>query len=307
MGAFRLSPDGRYLVFVSKSKLWVRPLDALEPKALDGTEDASYPFWSPDGENVGFFAGGNLKRTPRSGGLVQTLCEAVSARGGTWNRDGVIVFSVGPASVSLLRVSAAGGTPVAVSSAKVGVTRGLRYPEFLPDGQHFLDQFNSAQPDKAGIYAGGLDGSEVRLLPDESNAVFAAAGDAGSGLLLFRRSGTLMAQPFDTTRLKLTGDVFPVAERVGQPANVNTAFGAFTASMDGTLVFGSGSLSGVGQLVWMDRTGRRLGVVTEPFLWDGNPPRISPNGSIVAYRVGDNSTNAIWLQGMTKIGAAGNP
>lgn len=125
-------------------------------------------------------------------------------------------------------------------------------------------------------------------------------------MLLFRRSRTLMAQSFDTNRLQLRGDVFPIAECVGLPANSHTGFGAFSGSVDGTLMLGSGGLIGLAQLVWMDRAGRRLGAVTEPVGWDGIPPRIAPNSSMVAYGVEDGTTNAIWLQGLTKMGATGN-
>jgi eukaryotic-like serine/threonine-protein kinase len=104
IGAFRLSPDGRYLAFISAAKVWVRPLNSLESKSLDGTDGATYAFWSPDSENLGFFSRGKLKRIPRTGGPVETLCDVATGRGGTWNREGVILFSPGP-TATLFRVS----------------------------------------------------------------------------------------------------------------------------------------------------------------------------------------------------------
>jgi serine/threonine protein kinase len=241
IGAFRLSPDGRHLAFISGAKVWVRSLDSLESKSLDGSEGATYPFWSPDSENLGFFSGGKLKRIPRTGGPVQTLCDVATGRGGTWSREGVIVFSPGP-TATLFRVSAAGGAPVPVTKfLGSSASQGHRFPEFLPDGQHFLYAAQSDKPEDNGVYVGGLDGTRARILPEQSSAIF-APGPAGqaNGYILFRRLDTLMAQPFDAARLRLAGDVFPVSDRVGEAFAANTGFGAFSLSADGTLVLGSG-------------------------------------------------------------------
>ncbi len=138
-----LSPDGRNLAFVANNggpnQVWVRAMDALDARPLAGTNEATYPFWSPDGAYLGFFAEGKLKKIAIAGGPPQTLCDATSGRGGTWNRDGVILFSPSPASV-IFRVPAAGGTPVAVTklAGDGGSGEGYRFPVFLPDGVHFL-------------------------------------------------------------------------------------------------------------------------------------------------------------------------
>ncbi|HEV8132810.1 MAG TPA: protein kinase, partial [Acidobacteriota bacterium] len=141
-GPVAVSPDGRRITFVAltegKRQLWVRPLDALAAQPLAGTEDASYPFWSADSQYIGFFTGGKLKKINASGGPAQTLCDAPIGRGGTWNRDGTILFAPNAAG-SLYRVSAAGGAASAVT--KVNESRGERahrFPCFLPDGRHFL-------------------------------------------------------------------------------------------------------------------------------------------------------------------------
>jgi len=295
IGAFRISPDGRYLVFVAGPKLWMRPLDSLESKALEGTDGASYPFWSPDSENIGFFAQGKLKRIPRMGGLVQTLCEAASARGGTWSRDGVIVFSPGP-NAPLYRVTAAGGTPSPLGRVPAGFG-GYRFPEFLPDGEHFLYLAQGDKVEENGIYLGALGGTTVRLFPNFSNVIFAPGPTGvGKGHLLFRQSGTLMALPFDPDHLKPTGDAVPVAERIGMATFANTGFGAFSVASDGTLVIGSGE-AGNQQVVWVDRQGKRLSVVTEASLdTAGGSLALSPDGHTLAFATGNPEESTIWLQ-----------
>jgi serine/threonine protein kinase len=305
IGAFRLAPDGRHLAFISGAKVWVRSLDSLESKSLDGTEGATYPFWSPDSENLGFFSGGKLKRIPRTGGPVQTLCDAATGRGGTWSREGVIVFSPGP-TATLFRVSAGGGAPVPVTKFLGTSTssQGHRFPEFLPDGQHFLYVAQSDKPEDNGVYLGGLDGTRTRILPEQSSAIFAPgpAGQTG-GYILFRRLDTLMAQPFDAARLKLAGDVFPVSDRVGEAFASNTGFGAFSLSADGTLVLGSGE-SGSRQFVWFDRSGKRMAAATEPGnLVTDSAPTLSPDGKKLAYVTGNNEESTIWLQDL----AGGSP
>ena len=264
---FHLSPDGRTLAISAteggRRRLWVRPLDSLDARALPGTDDAAYPFWSPDSAFIGFFAQGKLKKIAMAGGPPQTLCEAPNGRGGTWNASGVIVFS-GLGS-GLSRVPAAGGVPSPVT--KPSTSEELhRYPEFLPGGNRFLFLINPGKPEVSGIYAGSLDGTPpVRILSDESNAVYVPPDASGkSGHLLFRREGTLMAQPFDPGRLGTTGDMFPLAEQVGISATTNN--GAFSASENGVLAYGSGKPEPglAGELAWMDRTGKRLGVVGQP-------------------------------------------
>src|SRR6202158_5506806 len=137
-----ISPDGSTIAFIAEGEakqfLWVRPLHATTAQPLAGTEGAYYPFWSPDSKFIGFFAGGKLKKVEASGGVVQTLCDAPYGRGGSWNRDGVIIFTPGIHDV-IYRVSDGGGQPVAVTKVKKqGVYAGSRWPYFLPDGRHFL-------------------------------------------------------------------------------------------------------------------------------------------------------------------------
>jgi eukaryotic-like serine/threonine-protein kinase len=296
---FKLSPDGRYLAFVGgrgRGQLWVRAFDALEAKAIPGTDGASYPFWSPDSASIGFFTEGKLKKVAVSGGPALTLADAVNGRGAAWGRSGAIVFS--PANAGgLYRVSEMGGMATAVTNVRDNSTESDRFPEFLPDGQHFLYNKRSPTPDASGIFIGSLDGSPpVRLLSDESTAVYAAARD-GSGYLLFRRESVLMAQPFDAVRLQITGGIFPVAEVVGEGGA--TGSGAFSAAGDGTLGYISGSASNL-ELAWLDRSGKRVSVVTKPDRI--GPFSLSPDGKAIAFEIDTGTANYadIWLQDLAR-------
>ena len=300
---FRLSPDGRMLAFVASaggpSQVWVRSMDALESRALAGTDNATYPFWSPDGAYLGFFADGKLKKIAVAGGPAQTLCDAAAGRGGAWNRDGVIVFSPGPTS-TLFRVSAAGGIPVPITKLVVtGTGGGHRFPSFLPDGVHYLFNSGSDKAEASGLFVGSLDGAEpIRLLADGTNGMYAPAARGAGGYLVFRREDTLMAQPFDPKALKTLGDMFPVAERV--PISVNTGFGAFSVAENATLAYRSGGDSLVRELVWMDRTGKRLNVVGKP--GEKIQVTLSPDEKTVAVSVGapNGAQSDIWLQDLPR-------
>jgi len=195
-GAIAISPDGRRLVSAvaegDKRRLWVRSLDTLAAQPLPGTEEARYPFWSPDGRYVGFIAGGKLKKVDVLGGPPQTLCDAPTSQGATWNRDGVILFTPNILS-PLHRVSSAGGpaTPVTtLDPSREEVSH--RWPYFLPDGKHFLFFARSNQPEKSGFHVGSLDSKEVkRLLAGDSSVGYAPPQNGGPSHLLFQREGTL--------------------------------------------------------------------------------------------------------------------
>ena len=226
--AATISPDGRQIVFRvqqpgARPFLWVRPLDTLAARPLAGTENGDFPFWSPDARFIAFFADGKLKKIEASGGPVQSLCDAPAGEGGTWNRDGTIVFA--PTSTAgLSRVSAAGGqaTPVTMLDATQKEIS-HRWPQFLPDGRRFLFL---VQPGNA-ISLGSLDSSEIkRLLNTDSKALSSPPGN-----LLFVRQGTLVAQPFDASRGELTGDAAPMVEQV-RYSSVNGR-AAFSVSENG--------------------------------------------------------------------------
>ncbi len=296
-----LSPDGTRLVFPGrdasgKEALWVRPLDSLTAQRLEGTEDSSYPFWSPDSRTIGFFAGGKLKKIDAAGGPAQTLCDAPGGRGGAWSEREVIVFAPEITS-GLSRVPVAGGTPTEIThlaQSQGGFSH--RWPTFLPGGRHFLywagNPFATNAPN-TGIFVGALDSSEQKFLVQaESNALYAPPG-----YLLYLREQTLMAQPFDAGSLKLKGDAFPVGEHVSSPQAFR--LGLFTVSPNGLLVYQTGQ--GVSaQFLWVDAHGNKVGTVGEA----GNQvfPRLSPNGARLAYVTQDpQSKNVdIWIMDLAR-------
>jgi Tol biopolymer transport system component/predicted Ser/Thr protein kinase len=291
---FALSPDGRYLVMAvigEHGALWLRALDTMEPRLIPGTEGARYPFWSPDSRSIGFFAGGRLKKVAVSGGPPQTLCEATDGRGGSWSREGVIVFSPGPEQ-ALQRVAEAGG-PVTAALATEGTT-GQRFPWFLPDGRRFLYFQAPRGSDPGGILVGTLGSKETRrLLADLSNAVYAAGPDGSNdGHVLFRRQTTLMAQGFDAEKRELRGDPFPVAEQVDV---TNVYYGIFSVSDAGTLAYRAGVAGVDTVLTWFDRDGKQTGVLGTPGPY-GNVA-ISPDGKRVAVdrSEGAGSNVDVWV------------
>jgi len=287
-----IAPDGRHLAFIASTadgrpRLWIRSFDTITARVLAGTEGAARPFWSPDSRSIGFFAGAKLKTIAATGGPVQVLCEAPTPRGGTWNQSGTIIFARGFGG-ALYRVSAAGGQPVPIT--RIDVARqelSHRWPEFLPDGRHFLYLVINARRDQSGIYLGTLDTQEsVRLIDSEFRAGFAPPG-----YLLFVREGTLLAQPFDVTTLKMTGESVAVTEHVGfGPA---TGEASFSTSANGLAYTGSIG-SPLTQLTWFDRVGQRLSVIGTPAEYE-NVSLSSDNGRIAVQRVDATLGTEVWL------------
>src|SRR5262245_16567428 len=256
-----VSPDGRRLALTmrdasGKVTLWIRSLDSLLAQQLPATDGAEMPFWAPDSRNLGFFAEGKLKRIDVTGGPPQTLCDAPSGRGGTWNRDGVIVFAPN-ITTPLYRVAASGGEPVALTKIQTG-QQGHRFPWFLPDGRHFLFRLSRPIPSSRSILVGSLDSNEtIGLTTADSSTAYAG------GYLLFSRQGTLIAQAFDSDKLRLTGETFPVADRVATSSLGGAA--AFSVSENGVLTYRQGDAIADEQvLTWVDRTGKTVGTVGSP-------------------------------------------
>jgi eukaryotic-like serine/threonine-protein kinase len=280
---FALSPDGQRLAYVAstpegRTLLWVRPIDSLQAQPLAGTEDASYPFWSPDSRFIGFFAGGKLKKIEASGGPPLTLSDAPLGRGGTWNREGVILFAP-TVNTPLHRISASGGAATPITTIDVSKNETThRWPYFLPDGRHFLYVAGTPFAPKGNptnaILAGLLDSKESKLLfYTHGNAIYAA------GHILFLRQNTLMAQPFDPKRLELTGDAFPIADPVQE--DESTLRSIFSASQDGLLAYLEGASGGDRKLIWVDRSGKKLGEIPEADAYVS--PRISPDGKRITF------------------------
>jgi eukaryotic-like serine/threonine-protein kinase len=283
---FAVSPDGRQLAFVAlgsdgKTALWVRALAASGAQQLNGTEGASFPFWSPDSRQIGFFAEARLKTVDVASDAVQVLCDALFAWGGTWNRDGTIVFGPvlrGP----LFRVPASGGAPAPVTRiVREGSIQTDRWPFFLPDGKHFLyfaDWSSPSDPQGDGIYIGSLDAGEGKLVSAElqGNVFFA------SGHLLYVRARTLMAQPFDTDRLETTGSAIPLTEQELEQRISYAIFG-FSVSQNGVLVFQSAADS-ASRLVWYDQSGKEASQLPDVGYAD---PNLSPDGRFLAVSSDD--------------------
>ena len=259
-----ISPDGRRVAFVAEGpqgyELWLRDIGSADARQLPGTTGAAFPFWSPDSRNVGFFARAKLRKVSIAGGWPQDICDAPDGRGGTWNRDNVIVFTPFT-SGGLQRVSAAGGTATAVSQpdTEYGETS-HRFPSFLPDGRHFLYVATVGTccppPIPARVRIGAIDtAGTTTLMQVESAAAYAA------GHVVFNRDGTLMAQPFDPSARTLRGEPFAVVDGVSAEGS---RYASFSLSENGTLVYARGGPPPSGQLTWLDRSGRPVRTVGEP-------------------------------------------
>jgi eukaryotic-like serine/threonine-protein kinase len=290
-----ISPDGRRLLFVGRDAsgrqlLYMQSLDMGSPaEALASTDGASLPFWSPDSRSLGFFAQGKLKTLDLGTRRIQTLADAAGARGGTWNRDGVILFAPRPAS-GLYRISSAGGDPAPVRVEPGSLSPW--FPSFLPDGRHFL--FFVAEPNQpgnAGVFVASLEsGLAKRLTTTRSRATHAP------GYLLFWREGALLAQAFDESALELRGNAMAVANGVG--LNPVTNQGLFSVSASGTLVYFAGA-AGELELVWFDRSGDRVGDRVTAGVFNGLS--LSVDGTTVVYdqaepvnRTGDRVTAGVF-------------
>lgn len=281
-----ISPDGRSVVFVAHAsgadRLFIRPLDSLNARDLAGTEAATYPFWSPDSRFIGFFAEGKLKRIDVTSGLPTVICNIGAGRGGTWNEEGIILFNSvndGP----LLRVPAAGGTPVPITTVDTAHEENShRFPYFLPGGRQFLYYVRSANPEVQGIYLGSLDRPQekIHLVKSATAGIFAPARNGQPPNMVWVADGTLMIQPLDVAHARLTSEPAAFAEHIRFSATARNA--EVSASNDGTLVYGSDATPSQ-QLTWFGRDGKAVEVVGRPDSYAGViGMRISPDGSRVA-------------------------
>jgi eukaryotic-like serine/threonine-protein kinase len=333
-GLFALSPDGQRLVFTAANAagvtaLWIRPLDALSSEPLAGTEDARYPFWSPDGRSIGFFADRKVKIVDVATGVVRVLCDGGRGGGGTWNADGVIIFAsesavAGPS--GLMRVAASGGDPAPIATLPEGVSALDSWPRFLPDGRHYLysrielTNDTTRALDSMAVYVGSLDGPEIKKVVPERRATYA------NGDLLWVHEGRLMAQPFDLTSLKVTGEPVQIAENVEQTAPGRAAF---DVSANGVLAYRTGRrrANQSAQLTWFDRAGGELGRIGEPAPYsaavvspDARYVLATAGGNILRIDVGNGTatplpergaTSPVWNPDGTKLaftgGAPGRP
>ena len=287
------SPDGRNLAIVagedSTSSLWLRPLNSVAPHRIDRTEGAGFPFWSPDGQSIGFFTQDKLKRVAVSGGAVQTICNVAglgrgsAGDGATWSKDGFILFA--SAGNPLMRVSALGGIPAPATKLQKGES-GHLWPQLLPDGRHVL--YLSAGADPA-IYVEELgSGKRVRVLKTPGRAVWSPPG-----YLLFTREGTLFAQRMNGATWQLESEPASIAEEV----NTNDTAGrsTFAASQNGVLVYRQGLRVAERQLNWRDLSGKVLNPVGKPGTY--RSVSISPDEKIASLVVGS-QTYDVWVMDM---------
>ena len=300
-----IAPNGHTIALVGyqesarKNMLWIYELGSHGARSLPGTEGASYPFWSADGRSLAFFGDAQLKKLEVSGGPVQTICDAPSGRGGTWNKEGVIVLAP-ETTAGLFRVPASGGTPTRISDFDKSRGEGsLRWPAFLPDGKHFLYLAANFTGQKGAnaIFVGSLDSNEKRFVVEAtSNAAYAPPG-----YLLFYRDRTLLAQPFDLKRFALVGEATVILPEIQYLPQVKRAI--FAVSDQGLLVAQSGGEAALSQLSWFDRKGNAVGAVGKPEVY-GNV-FLAPDGKSVATDKTDMASLNIdvWTQELQRDGS----
>jgi serine/threonine protein kinase len=283
-----ISPDGRQVAFVSiaasgDTSLWIRPLDSLDARQLTGTEGASFPFWSPDGRMIGFFAANKLKKIDATGGPAQTLADVSGdPRGGSWGPDGTIIFSPSVSS-PILRVAAGGGPATEVTSLDLSKAQtSHRWPSFLPDGKHFIYFGRGTQKDLQGLFVGSLDQGEPKfILHTDVRGEYAPDPNGGQGYLLFVKERALMAQSFDASKMELSGEPGMIAQEIlNFPTEVGpTAHACFSVSNSGQLIYKTGGTQ-VTELTWFDRSGKQQETITPPGIY--HEPQLSVDGKKVA-------------------------
>jgi len=291
----RISPDGRVVAFnaadtTGKAEIWLRPLDALQGHPLPGTEGAGRPFWSPDSKFIGFFADGKLKKVDIAGGPPQKICDAPSGSDGSWNPEGVILYD-GRAADPIMRVPAAGGTPVPEVLKDPKVSAQIGWPEFLPDGKHYFYMSLAPKSEDSTYRIGVLGSKESKPFASAQTLITYAP----QGYLLFVRDRTLVAQRFDASSLKTLGEPVPLAEKIGIDS---VGLARFSVSREGTLVYRTGEAGA--RLQWVDRNGKELEVVGDQ--GEVRTPAISLQGDRLAFTVDDprSGTSDIWVRDLAR-------
>jgi Tol biopolymer transport system component len=287
--AFAMSPDGAQLVFAGEHegqvRLWVRRFDQAVARPLAGTDGARAPFWSPDGHNIGFFAGSELKRVDVGGGPARTVAGVVAGTAGAWGKDGTILFSSTPMP-SLQRVNASGG-PVEPVTMPTDDSGGHRHPRFVNGGPRFLFVAGGFGAGR-GVYLASLDSPEaIRLVPSDSQASVLAPD-----WLVFVRQGTLYAQRFDFARRRPRGEPIVIAETVSIDPISGTA--AFSTSDAGALTYRAGQ-SQTTRLTWFDRSGKAVGTIGAADATELSNLRLSRDGRRVAGERTIRNVTDVWM------------
>ena len=302
-----LSQDGKRLVYAAsrggRSQLYFRRMDRFEVTPIAGTEEASGPFFSPDGELIGFFAGGKLKKVSLSGGAPATLCDAPDGRGASWGSDDTIVFTARSSpGAGLSRVSAAGGAPEGLTTPDASKGEmGHRWPEFLPGGKAILfTTWASGNFDDARIGVLLPSTGQRRVLLEGGTCaryVPASPDSIGTGHLVYGRAGVLLAAPFDPARLEITGRPFPLVQGLQMSTNF-TGSAHFSFSHSGTLIYVPGAAQTGGLiLMWVDRKGTAapLRQTHQSYLF----PRLSPDGRRVGVQVLEGNHD-VWVHELAR-------
>jgi Tol biopolymer transport system component len=256
-----LSPDGRTVAMAAAAKgepqrIWLRRLDQIDATRIEGTDGASYPFWSPDGRSLGFFADRKLKRVPVAGGVVQSICDAVDARGGSWGRGGMMVFSPGPLA-GLNIVPAEGGVPEPITTLdSAGATH--RLPCFLPDGKRVLFIVGTTSAGPGVLECVDIESKQrTRITTVESQVCY-----IDDGHIAYMIDGNLMIRRFDPASLKVSEGLVPLAQ--GVQFNPYRYAGQFYVGSAGPLLYASKAQSAANQPTWFDLSGKELGKVGDP-------------------------------------------
>ena len=287
-----ISPDGTHMALVGSDssgtrQLLLRSLDNSALTPVPATDGASYPFWSPDGRQIGFFTGSTLKIADVVGRSVMDLCSVDQGRGGTWNQRGDIVF--GTRTTGLFRVAASGGTPVPLTR-RTAREANHRFPTFLPDGDHLVYVVQS--PPLAQVQVVSLNDPRPTVLPGVvSNVVFSQGR-----MFYVRADGTLLAQGFDFKRLSLKSDLEVVSKPVAYDGQFNYA--AFSVSSQGAIAYEEASGSTGDEVVRFDRTGKEIEKLfplnADTFV------RISPRGDQLLYMATQGLRNDIWVAQLSR-------
>jgi eukaryotic-like serine/threonine-protein kinase len=297
-GHSAISPDGTQIVFtgmdsLSQSRLWIRPMNSTEARLLTGTEDAQYPFWSPDSRSIGFFADGKVKTIDAAGGPVFTLADAPFGRGGAWSKNGDILFSPSINDPDLYAVSSSGGTPRRVTSIESDGNVAPRFPSFLPDGNHFI--FTELNLDgvwnQSTVYVGSLSNGEIKPIIDG-----ASHGIASAGYLFYLRQGILLAHPFDSKSFTLSG------RPVSVQGNLNSwsarAKADYSVSDNGILLYAVSGASRISELFWIQPDGSASSIdKIEPMMTIS----LSPDETKIVYDMIDarGERPDVWIYDLT--------
>jgi len=297
--ALALSPDGRRLVYVttrsSRTQIHLRPLDRFEATPIPGTEGAVGPFFSPDGEQIGFLAGGKLKKLALSGGSPTALLDVGDFRGASWGADGRIVLTpTADSAARLTQVAASGGAARLLMAPDASrVQRGERWPDILPGGEAAVfSEWTTGSPDDFPIGLVNLDSGERRAL------LTGGAGPryASPGFLLYARGGVLLAAPFDLARLRVSGEPIPIASRV--MTDSQTAAAQFSVAGE-TLAYVPGTERVPERsVVLVDRKGQARPLLAARHAY--THPRFSPDGRRLAVGISQVGNRSVWIYDLTR-------